>query len=349
MKKSTRRALCLALLAALVFSVPALTQAASAPAKTVTLGILQFAEHPSLDDCRNGFIEGMKQGGYVEGTNLIVNYQNAQADMATDNAIATNFIGSTDIICAIATPSAQAAFNAAQGNTPVIFTAVSDPIAAQLANADGTAIAGITGVSDALPVDAQLQLIRTMLPNAKKIGILYSTSEVNSESQLTTIKAAAPNYGFEISASGVTSSAEIQAACDALFPTVDCVMNITDNLVVSSLPVLLDKAAQLKIPVFGSEVQQVKSGCLASAGINYFNLGIQAGLMAAQVLSGTDIKTIPFEIVKQNDLFINQNAANALGIAVSPDLASKAIMIVDGEVQTTAVTSGTTTTAAAGK
>ena len=153
--------------------------------KTYTVGIAQFAEHPSLDNCREGFIQGLAEMGYVEGENVTFILQNAQADMGLCQQIAQQMAQECDLVCAIATPMAQAAFNACMdGGKPVIYTAVSDPTAAMLANAEGKSSYNVTGTCDLLPVEAQLKLIRSLLPDAKKIGILYTTSETNSESQL---------------------------------------------------------------------------------------------------------------------------------------------------------------------
>lgn len=144
----------------------------------ITIGIAQFAEHPSLENCREGFIQGLAEAGYKEGENLTIDYKNAEADMSIANQVAQSMAsGKNDLICAIATPMAQAVYNAAQPkNIPVVYTAVTDPVAAQLAKEDGTGVGKITGTSDKLAVDAQLKMIREFLPDAKKIGILYSTS-----------------------------------------------------------------------------------------------------------------------------------------------------------------------------
>ena len=162
-----------------------LTAAAAAEEKTYTIGIAQFAEHPSLDNCREGFIQGLAEKGYVEGENVKFIIQNAQADMGMTQQIAQQLAQKCDLVCAIATPMAQAAFNACMDSgVPVIYTAVSDPVAAMLADSEGKSDKNITGTCDLLPVEAQLKLIRSFLPDATKIGILYTTSETNSESQL---------------------------------------------------------------------------------------------------------------------------------------------------------------------
>ena len=183
-----------------------------------TIGIGQFAEHGSLDNCREGFLEGLAAEGIEEGKNLTVLYQNAQADGGTSAQIANTFAGKdVDLMCGIATPMAQAEYSVAmKSDIPVIFTAVTDPVAAELANADGIPIGEITGTSDKLPVEQQLKMIREILPDAKTIGIMYTTSEVNSESAIAEYKELAPNYDFEIVDSGISSSADIPLAADLL-------------------------------------------------------------------------------------------------------------------------------------
>ncbi len=293
----------------------------------ITIGIGQFAEHGSLDNCREGFLAGLAEEGYVEGENLTVMYDNAQADGGTATQIANNFVAKkVDLIAAIATPMAQSAFGATKNtDIPVIFTAVTDPVLAELANADKTPSGNATGTSDKLPVEKQLEMIRSILPDAKTIGILYSTSEVNSVSAIAEYKAAAANYGFEIVEGGISVTADIPLATDSLLEKVDCLNNLTDNTVVSSLPIILDKAAEKNIPVFGSEVEQVKIGCLATVGLDYYDLGIQTGKMAAQVLSGEKkASEINFEIIEEASFYGNTAVAQNLGITIPDELVSTA-------------------------
>ena len=234
--------------------------------------------------------------------------------------------GDLDLICAIATPIAQACFNAADGtDIPTIYTAVTDPVAAMLATEDGAPTGNATGTSDKLPIQAQLAMIRALMPEATKIGILYSTSEVNSESAIAEYQALAPDYGFEIVVSGISATADIPLALDALLPQVDCLSNLTDNTVVSSLPLLLDKAGEAGKPVFGSEVEQVKLGCAASEGLDYFSLGKQTGAMAARVLSGEAAAGIPYEVISESSLYVNYDALAAVGIELPEDQAARAI------------------------
>lgn len=303
------------------------TSAGSADGRSYTIGIGQFAEHGSLDNCREGFLKGLAQEGLEEGKNLTVMYENSQADGGTASQIINNFISKkAELICAIATPMAQAAYGGAKKeNIPVIYTAVTDPAAAALAEEDGTPVGEVTGTSDKLPVEKQLEMIRKILPDAKTIGILYSTSEVNSQAAIEEYKAAAPNYGFEIVEGPVSATADIPLAADSLLEKADCLNNLTDNTVVSSLPMILDKAGKKNIPVFGSEVEQVKIGCLASMGLDYVDLGIQTGKMAAQVLKGEKkASEMNFEIIEEAAFYGNTKAAENLGITLPAELTDSA-------------------------
>lgn len=305
---------------------------APADGKTYVIGIGQFAEHGSLDNCREGFMQGLLEEGFVEGQNLTVLYENSQADGGTANQIIDNFVAKkADLICAIATPMAQSAYSAAKkDNIPVIFTAVTDPVMAELAHADSTPVGEITGTSDKLPVENQLEMIRTLLPDAKKIGIMYSTSEINSVSAIEEYKAAAANYGFEIVESGVSATADIPLAADNLLEKVDCINNLTDNTVVSSLPIILDKAGKKGIPVFGSEIEQVRIGCLATVGLDYISLGEQTGKMAAKVLKGEKkASEMNFEIIEEAAFYGNNQVAENLGITIPESLTSTAAGMFD--------------------
>ena len=296
--------------------------------ETYTIGIEQFAEHGSLDNCREGFLEGLAEEGIVEGENLTVEYKNAAADMGTAGQISDSFVSSdVDLLCGIATPSAQSCFNAAMDKEiPVIYTAVTDPLAAELADEEGNPVGEITGTSDKLPIQQQLEMIRTMLPEAETIGILYTTSEANSESAIKEYEALAEEYDFTIETAGITATADIPLAAQGLLEKVDCITNLTDNTVVSSLPAILEMANEAKIPVFGSEIEQVKIGCLAAQGIDYVELGRQTGKMAAQVLKGEKkASELPYETIEEASLYINEKTAENLGIEIPSELKDSAV------------------------
>ena len=282
-----------------------------------TIGISQFAEHGSLDNCREGFLEGLAEAGFVEGENLTVEFDNAQADTGTAGQIADSYVSDkVDLICAIATPSAMSAYNSAlKSDIPVVYTAVSDPVAAGLANEDGTSVGNATGTSDKLPVEEQLKMIREILPGATKIGIIYTTSEANSVSTIEEYKAIAGQYGFEIVETGINTIADVDLAAADMVGKVDCISNLTDNTVVSALQTVLAYANEAHIPVFGSEIEQVKNGCLASMGIDYVALGRQTGKMAAAILKGeTTADEQNYEICEDANLYINKAVGENLAI-----------------------------------
>lgn len=332
MKKNLVAGLLAAAMAAAMVTGCGSKDTSKGEAENYTIGIEQFAEHGSLDNCREGFLEGLAEEGIKEGENLTVDVKNAAADMSMAGQISSTFVSDkVDMICAIATPSAQSAYNAAmKSDIPVIYTAVSSPVAAELAKEDGTPVGEVTGTSDELPIEAQLQMIRTMLPEAKKLGIMYTTSEANSVASIEKYKELAGKYGFELEEKGITATADVPQAADALLSEVDCITNLTDNTVVASLPTILDKANEKNIPVFGSEIEQVKIGCLAAEGIDYIALGKQTGKMAAKVLKGeAKASEMNFEIITEPGFYVNNEVAKNLGITVPEELAKDAIESFD--------------------
>lgn len=323
----------LALVLAGIMAVGALTGCGTGSGgskkESYKIGVVQLADHPSLDNCRKGFEQGLAAEGFTNGDNITLDEKSAAGDMSANSQIAQTFAsGGYDLVCGIATPSAQALYAACHDKgIPVIFNAVSDPIEAQLAKSATEPLDGITGVSDSLPVVDQLKLIRSMMPEAKKIGIIYTTSEANSVSTIETYKKEAPNYGFEIEAIGIGAEAEVAQAADVLLGKVDCISNMTDNTVVSALAVVLDKANAKKIPVFGSEEEQVKNGCIASAGLDYVELGKQAGIMAAKVLKGESVSSIPYETLKESKITVNKTVCEKLGINAPADVLENAATV----------------------
>ncbi len=281
------------------------------------IGISQYGQHASLDNCREGFLLGLEEAGLVEGVDFEIDYQNAGFDDNIATQIAQNFSANdVALMCAIATPSATACYAAAEDkDIPVIFTAITDPEQAKLDSGN------ITGTSDKLPIEAQLQLIREMQPDAKTIGILYTTSEPNSVSAVEEYQAKAADYGFTIEAVGVMQQAEVVQATDTILKKgVDCLTNLTDNNVVGVLDSILEKTNDAGIPVYGSEIEQVKKGCVASAGIEYVGLGKQTGLMAAKILKGeATAEEMPYETVTDFEIYVNPDAMKALNLSVTVD------------------------------
>lgn len=274
---------------------------ASAAASDVKIGILQYATHASLYDCYTGILEGLKNEGYVDGETCTIEYVDGQGEAEKNSLAASNFVSNGyDIIIAIATPSAMASYAVAKdAGIPVVFSACSDPVSAGLAQSLEAPNTGATGTSDSLNFDGQLKMIRAFLPEAKKIGVLYTTSEANSVSQLAKLTEMAPDYGFEIVSVGITDASEVAAGAAALIAKgVDCINNLTDNNVVNNLSVVTNAADAAGIPMFGSEQQQVAQyGCVASESLDYVALGVTTGAMAGQILKGADVKALPVSVI----------------------------------------------------
>jgi len=290
------------------------------------IGISQYGEHASLDNCREGFLQGLKDAGLTEGKDFTVDYQNAGFDDAIATQIAQNFSAkNVSLMCAIATPSATACFAAAEDkDIPVIFTAITDPKEAKLDEGN------VTGTSDKLPVEEQLKLIRTLQPEAKTIGIIYTTSEPNSISAIEEYKSSASKYDFKIEAIGITAQSEaVQAAETLISKGVDCFSNLTDNNVVGVLPSILEKTDEAKIPVYGSEIEQVKKGCVASVGIDYFELGVKTGKMAAKILKG-EAKAVDmeYETISEYKTYVNNDALKLFGITLPEDISKVATDVI---------------------
>lgn len=266
------------------------------------VGIIQYAPHSSLDNCFKGLIQGLEEAGYRDGEKVEIDFQNANGEDQMATQIAGNMAARKyDLIIGIATPAATAAYSAARGaNIPTVFCAVSDPIAAKLVESLDNPGNNTTGTSDLLNLEAQMQMIRALQPDAKKIGILYTTSEANSVSHLKQFRELAPKYGFEIVDMGVQSAADIPQAAATLAAKVDCINNFTDNNVVNNLGVVLAKANEAGIPVYGSEIEQVEKGCLASESLDYIALGKETGKLAGQVLDGADAGSIAVSRVKDS-------------------------------------------------
>ena len=332
-KKTVKLSILVILLASLVLggcSGVTKANANSLQKKVTKIGISQIVEHPALDSARKGFIDALKSKGLEEGKNIEIEFQNAQGDMPTSQIIAQNFVsGKKDLILAIATPTAQAAYNATK-EIPILITAVTDPVAAGLVKSMEKPQSNVTGTSDAAPLVKQFELLKQLVPNAKKIGILYNTSEANSEVQVEQAKKVAKDFGFEILTSGITNVNDIPQALEALVKKIDVLYAPTDNIVASSMPLISSKTIESKIPVIAAEAGMVDAGALATEGIDYYNLGFQTGLAAVEVINGKKPQDIPVTTLKDTKLIINQVTAQKLGITIPKDLQDKADF-VDGK------------------
>lgn len=311
-------------------TAPEATEAApqeTAAEETFTVGVLQFGSHPSLDNCYAGILEVLGAD-----TRVTVDLQLGNFDTPTCDTIAKNFAAKGyDMIIAIATPAATSAL-AATANTqiPVVFSAVSDPVAAGLVDSLEAPGSNCTGTSDILDLSAQLELIRTFQPDAVNLGVLYTTSEANSVSQLKQLNEIAPDYGFTVVSQGVQSAADIPQAAATLCAQVDAITNFTDNNVVSNLGILLEQANANSVPVYGSEDTQVSAGCLASVSLDYVALGRVTGQMALDVLNGVSAATMAVKTITDAVPVVNTDVLASFGITL-PEAYQNATMLTTAE------------------
>lgn len=297
----------------------------------VAIGISQIAEHPALDASREGFIAGLESEGFKDGDNIKFDIQNAQGDIANSQLIAQNFVTQKqDMIFAIGTPAAQSAANSTD-DIPVLITAVTDAVQAGLVESAEKSGTNVAGTSDAVPIDTQLLLMKALLPDVKKVGILYNTSEINSEIQVGQVKELAAGHGLEIIAAGVNNTNDISQTLQSIIGDIDVLYALTDNVIASAMPLITTEALAKNIGVIGAEEAHVAAGALATEGINYYDLGFQTGLMAAKVLKGEDISQMPVSTLEDMELVINEKAVEELAITVPEDIKAKAKMISGGK------------------
>lgn len=282
------------------------------------IAVLQYAEHGSLDNCYQGLKEGLAEKGYG-ADKISFNFKNAKGIDADNTTYANSLInGNPAVAVGIATPSAYALANASKGDVPVVFTAVSDPYAESM---DFRNFKNLTGSSDKLPVENQIDLIRSFYPADKtvKIGIVYSLSEANSVSQIAEFESFEEEKNVEIVTQGINAATDIPGAVDTLIGReVDCLNNLTDNKVVQNLNTVLDRADGAKIPVFGSEIEQVEKGCLASCSLDYVELGRRTGYMIADILNGKKADEIEYLFIKDGyTVDYNSEVLKNLGMTLS--------------------------------
>lgn len=289
-----------------------------------SIGITQITTHPSLDAAREGFKKAFEDAGLE----VEFDEQNAQGDQATATSIASKFAGADlDLVLAIATPSAQAAAQAITG-TPILFTAVTDPVSAQLVDSLDAPGANVTGTTDMNPVADQISLVKQFAPGAKSVGIIYSSGEVNSEVQVELAKEAADKEGLEVVETTVTNSSEVQQAAQDLASKVDAIYVPTDNTVVSAFASVVQSAEDAKIPLIAGEGDSVANGGLATYGIDYFELGRQTGEMAIKILTEkADPATMPVQSQSEYALTVNTTTLKAIGLEMPAELADKAVTV----------------------
>ena len=282
------------------------------------IGISQFITHQSLDATREGFVDELAKQGYIEGKNIEIDLQNAQGEQRNLKTISQQLAESSDVVLAIATPSAQSLANTTH-TTPIIFSAVTDPVSAKLVESREHPGGNVTGTSDQSSdaISTQINLIKKVLPKAKTIGILYTQSEPNSVVQKNEAKRLLEEKGFTVVEKTILDSNNVKVAADSLMAEVDMVFVPTDNIISSTMETVKQVSIKHKVPVFGGSTEMVAVGGLYNYGTNYEELGRQTARMLVRILKGEKPDNIAVELPEKLELHTNQEIATALGIDIS--------------------------------
>jgi len=298
--------------------------------KVVKFGISQIVEHPALDATRKGFIDQLEEQGYKSGSKAEYLYKNAQNNRAVSGQIARHLVGEkVDLILAISTPSAQDAAAATQ-EIPILFAAVTDPVAARLAKSLEQPGGNVSGTTDRSPVARQLAVIREIVSKAKTIGTIFNSGEVNSVASVKDIKAEAAKLGMTVVEAPATSSSAVKMAAESLVGRVDVIHIPTDNTVVLALESVIKVCQDNKIPLFAADVESVGRGAIAALAVDYYKLGRQTGAMAARIIEGTvRVSELPVEFQKELLLHINPKQAKKMGVDLPEAVIKKASKIVE--------------------
>ena len=308
----------------------ALAMAAAAPASAQekSVAVLAIVEHPALDAVRDGVQAALKDAGYESGKNLKWQYQSAQGNTGTAAQIARKFVGDKpDAIVGIATPTAQAAV-AATKTVPIVFSAVTDPVAAKLVPSWEPSHTNVTGVSDLLQLDKQIDLIKQVVPAAKRVGMVYNPGEANSVVVVKEMKDLLAKRGMSLVEASAPRSVDVSSAARSLVGKVDVIYTNTDNNVVSAYESLVKVGQDAKIPLVASDTDSVKRGAIAALGINYRDLGEQTGRMVVRILKGEKPGDIKPETSSKLELYVNPGAAEKQGVKLSDALIKSAAQVV---------------------
>lgn len=323
MKKITKRISILLITASMLFSVACSNgeQEKSDSKENVTVGIVQYMDHIALDASKDGFIDALKDNGYKDGENMTIDLQNAQGDQSNLGSISDRFVSNkVDLVLAIATPAAQAI----AGKTteiPILATAVTDFESARLVDSNDTPGGNVTGTSDMNPIKEQIDLLIDLVPEAKTVGVLYTSSEDNSILQANMAKEAIEAAGLKYEEVTVTNSNDVQQATQAIVDKCDAIYIPTDNVFSSAMPVVSGITTKSKTPVICGEEAMLQNGGLATLGISYYDLGYQTGQMAVKVLKGeAEAASMPVEKSTQFNFAINGEIAEEIGIKIPEDL-----------------------------
>ena len=289
--------------------------------KKIKIGVIQLVEHPALDKNYQGFVDGLKDAGFIDGQNIEIDYENAQGEQANCVTIAQKLVNDqSDLIFAIATPAAQAVANMTS-DIPILVSSVTDPKTAQLVESNEKPGTNVSGTSDLTPCAAQISLLKRLLPSAKKVAILFCSSEENSRFQANLAEAACQKEGLGFVEATVSNTNEVQQVVQSLVGKVDAIYAPTDNMIASSMATVALVTTPNKIPVICGEEGMVQGGGLATYGINYYELGLQTAKMAVEILKdGKKPADMPIQYLEKCDFSYNKEVADELGIEIPADL-----------------------------
>ncbi|MGQ7543577.1 tryptophan ABC transporter substrate-binding protein [Streptococcus suis] len=301
----------------------------STSTEKVRIGVLQFVTHDSLDEIYKGIKDGLEEGGYTTTDNLEIDFMNAEGDQSQVQTMSKKLVDNgNELLIGIATPAAQGLANATT-ELPIIMGAVTDPVGANLVTDLKNPGGNITGVSDQTPVADTVSLIKEITPDAKTIGVLYSSNEDNSKIQVAEFKAAAEEAGYTVLEYAVASSNEIAATVEVASSKADVLFTPVDNTVASAFSTVVSVANKTKTPIFTSVEDMVEGGGIASVTLSQYDLGVATGKMAAKILDGANPADTPVQIFNEGTVVVNQKVAKELGITLSDDVISKASKVIE--------------------
>lgn len=299
----------------------------------IEIGILQYLEHNALSDARKGFIDRLAEEGYVDGENIRIKYLNPETDAPTMAIQAKELVRKSDLILAIATPAASAVVTEAKEqrkNTPILFTAVTDPVDAKLIESNEKPGGNVTGTNDMNPIALQISLVKELVPEAKKLGIVYTASETNSEVQAGIAKEEAEKVGLEVIVKTIESVNDLQQVANQLAKNVDCLYIPTDNAIAGAMGIINEVILEAKIPAVCGEPNTVIAGGSITHGVNYYNLGRETADMAIQILrDGKKPADIPSTGLTKYELVINKKQLDSIGITIPQNLLDKADRVIE--------------------
>ena len=317
----------IALLSAAMISVTIMSGCNSEKVDRVDIGIIQLAEHPALDASREGFIQELKEAGYIDGENIDIEIQNAQGDQSNLSTISQKFVSDDkDLILAIATPAAQAMAGLTD-TIPILVTACTDPAASDLVQSNEMPNTNVSGTSDLTPIREQIELLVNILPDVSRLTIMYSSGEQNSLIQADIAEEVALELGLDVARMTVTNTNEVAQAVESVVTKTDAIYIPTDNVFAQSMNLVESITTSAGIPVIAGEENMTRAGGLASVAINYTDLGRLTGKMAIDIIKGADVKTMPIGYLENPQLIINTTIADKLNITISDEILQNAKIV----------------------